>query len=247
MTDCRSRTWGVILILLLVNSTPAVAATTDVYRAEVERLRSDLAGRPDRAEMLFQRGVELSRHGSLDEASRLMRQLFIAQQAAAGKVETMRQIHQQAASRGQDPASAHNALGELALFYDHSFDQAIAEFKQVLRIAPADLAALGSLGLAQQWSGDLNEAMATYRHYLVLADPEAEETDTIRYTLLNLLCENGEYQEAMGYFRVLLHHSRVRHDPTLVKHALTDEGFRLYARRVFGNQWEAQVRASHRR
>jgi tetratricopeptide (TPR) repeat protein len=91
---------------------------------------------------------------------------------------------------------AENNLG-LALVHKGQRQEAIAHFRQALRIKPDDGKAMNNLGNALVMNGELGEAIAQYRQALETnpADVEAH------FNLGNALVGQGNVQEAVAQFR----------------------------------------------
>jgi tetratricopeptide (TPR) repeat protein len=102
---------------------------------------------------------------------------------------------------------AHNNLGLVPLAEGQP-EEAAAEFREALRINPADPEVINNLGLALLHEGRIEDAVADF-HEALRIDPTLART---YYNLGNALLQRGNTQEAVAQYREAL-----RIDPTDAK------------------------------
>src|SRR5262249_46494360 len=106
----------------------------------------------------------------------------------------------------KDDFGARNNLGN-ALARKGLLEEAIAEFRQALRIKPNFPEALVNLGNAQATKGQLDDAIVAYRKAIRLRKDYAAAHCSLGYALM----QRGELREALGTLR--LGHKLASTDP----------------------------------
>lgn len=102
----------------------------------------------------------------------------------------------------RDSVYAHNNLG-MALAEQNRLDEAIVEFREVLRIAPLDADGGHNLGNALARQGRLGEAVAQFQGLLLMYPEHARA----HYDLGNALARQGDLENALIHFRQALRYS----------------------------------------
>lgn len=107
--------------------------------------------------------------------------------------------HRGAPPRAADEVEARHDLA-FALLQRGRLDDAIREYREILRLSPDDAAAHLNLGIALKMNGQLNDAIQELREALRLGFEDAET----HYTLANAFVQKGSFDEAIQEYEEAL-------------------------------------------